>query len=181
MNILTPSESHCKMVRLPHPVLKNTQLDLLCNIRNKGFHTVKLPMLFEWKRAKAGLQQGPCRTLVQGRSRALVRAVNYIILIRPRRRLHACRHSRCWAVSDVHHHPDFRAEARADRAHRREREIREVMHAGVAAGLMVRVHQSVHCICAVLDDLVKRGEIQLNYETAEKNYIKALCKACSRS
>ena len=27
MNILTPDESHCKMVRLPHPVLTNTQLD----------------------------------------------------------------------------------------------------------------------------------------------------------
>ena len=33
MNILVPSESHCKMVRLPHPVLNNTQLDILCNIR----------------------------------------------------------------------------------------------------------------------------------------------------
>lgn len=41
MNILVPSESHCKMVRLPHPVLNNTQLDILCNIRYKGFNTVK--------------------------------------------------------------------------------------------------------------------------------------------
>ena len=39
MNILVPSESHCKMVRLPHPVLNNTQLDILCNIRYKGFNT----------------------------------------------------------------------------------------------------------------------------------------------
>ena len=29
---------------------------------------------------------------------------------------------------------------------------------------------------AVLDNLVKRNEIQMNYETAEKNYIKAICK-----
>lgn len=28
MNILTPSESHCKMVRLNHPILNNTQLDI---------------------------------------------------------------------------------------------------------------------------------------------------------
>ena len=34
-NILLPSESHCKMVRLPHPILNNTQLDILCNIRYK--------------------------------------------------------------------------------------------------------------------------------------------------
>ena len=30
--ILTPDEDNCKMVRLPHPILTNTQLDLLCNI-----------------------------------------------------------------------------------------------------------------------------------------------------
>lgn len=29
---------------------------------------------------------------------------------------------------------------------------------------------------AVLDQLVKKDEVQLNYETAEKNYIKAICK-----
>lgn len=32
MNILVPSESHCKMVRLPHPVLNNTQLDILLSL-----------------------------------------------------------------------------------------------------------------------------------------------------
>ena len=57
MNILVPSESHCKMVRLPHPVLNNTQLDILCNIRYKGFNTVKLPILFEVSKGKAGLQE----------------------------------------------------------------------------------------------------------------------------
>ena len=31
MNILTPNESHCKMVRLNHPILTNAQLDILCN------------------------------------------------------------------------------------------------------------------------------------------------------
>ena len=41
--ILNPDESNCKMVRLPHPILTNTQLDILCNIRYKGFNTVKLP------------------------------------------------------------------------------------------------------------------------------------------
>ena len=33
MNILTPNESHCKMVRLNHPILTNAQLDILFNIR----------------------------------------------------------------------------------------------------------------------------------------------------
>lgn len=49
-NILMPSESHCKMVRLPHPILTNTELDILCNIRYKGFNTVKLPTLSRWQK-----------------------------------------------------------------------------------------------------------------------------------
>lgn len=55
-NILLPDESHCKMVRLPHPILTNTQLDILCNIRYKGFKTVKLPTLFP-----VGGDAMPCR------------------------------------------------------------------------------------------------------------------------
>lgn len=34
--ILIPDETNCKMVRLPHPILNNTQLDILCNIRYKA-------------------------------------------------------------------------------------------------------------------------------------------------
>ena len=48
-NILTPDASNCKMVRLPQPVLTNTQLDILCNIRYKGFKTIKLAMTFKPK------------------------------------------------------------------------------------------------------------------------------------
>ena len=42
------------MVRLPHPILTNTQLDLLCNIRYKGFKTVKLQMTFDCPDRGAG-------------------------------------------------------------------------------------------------------------------------------
>ena len=57
MNILSPNESHCKMVRLPQPILTNRQLDILCNIRYKGFNTVKLPMTFESARGAQGLKE----------------------------------------------------------------------------------------------------------------------------
>ena len=56
-NILTPDASNCKMVRLPQPVLTNTQLDILCNIRYKGFKTKKLAMLFDIEKGASGLRQ----------------------------------------------------------------------------------------------------------------------------
>ena len=41
----------------PTPILTNTQLDILCNIRYKGFKSVKvLPMLFEVSRGSEGLR-----------------------------------------------------------------------------------------------------------------------------
>ena len=78
-NILLPNESHCKMVRLPHPILNNTQLDILCNIRYKGFNTVKLPMLFDASRGAEGLREA-LNELCKKAEAAVDEGVNYIIL-----------------------------------------------------------------------------------------------------
>ena len=80
MNILVPSESHCKMVRLPHPVLNNTQLDILCNIRYKGFNTVKLPIVFEVSKGKTGLQEA-LNDLCKQAEQSVTDGVNYIICL----------------------------------------------------------------------------------------------------
>ena len=103
MNILVPSESHCKMVRLPHPVLNNTQLDILCNIRYKGFNTVKLPIVFEVSKGKAGLQEA-LNDLCKKAEQSVTDGVNYIILSdRFVDDTHAAIPS-LLAVSAVHHH-----------------------------------------------------------------------------
>ena len=103
MNILVPSESHCKMVRLPHPVLNNTQLDILCNIRYKGFNTVKLPIVFEVSKGKTGLQEA-LNDLCKQAEQSVTDGVNYIILSdRFVDDTHAAIPS-LLAVSAVHHH-----------------------------------------------------------------------------
>ena len=79
MNILTPNESHCKMVRLNHPILTNAQLDILCNIRYKGFKTVKLPILFEVSKGRSGLQEALDR-LCKEAEESVTEGVNYIVL-----------------------------------------------------------------------------------------------------
>ena len=79
MNILTPSENHCKMVRLNHPILNNAQLDILCNIRYKGFKTVKLPILFEVSKGRSGLQEALDR-LCKEAEESVTEGVNYIVL-----------------------------------------------------------------------------------------------------
>ena len=174
MNILLPSETHCKMVRLPHPILNNTQLDILCNIRYKGFNTVKLPMLFEAARGKAGLQEAIDR-LCKSAEQAVTDGANYIILSDRGIDTRQAAIPSLLAISAVHHHL-ISVQKRVQTALIVESgEIREVMHAALLLGY------GASAICpymayAVLDDLVKKGEVQMNYETAEKNYIKAVCK-----
>ena len=174
MNILVPSESHCKMVRLPHPVLNNTQLDILCNIRYKGFNTVKLPILFEVSKGKAGLQEA-LSNLCKQAEQSVTDGVNYIILSdRSVDAAHAAIPS-LLAVSAVHHHL-ISVQKRVQTALIVESgEIREVMHAALLLGYGASAINP-YMAFAVLDELVRKGDVQMNYETAEKNYIKAICK-----
>ena len=174
MQILMPDEKHCKMVRLPHPVLNNTQLDILCNIRYKGFKTVKLPMLFDVAEGRAGLLSalnGLCRQAEQ----SVDDGVNYIILTdRGVDAAHAAIPS-LLAVSAVHHYL-ISVQKRVQTALIVESgEIREVMHAALLLGYGASAINP-YMAFAILDSLVKAGDIQMNYETAEKNYIKAVCK-----
>ena len=173
-NILQPDESHCKMVRLPHPILTNTQLDILCHIRYKGFQAVKLPMLFPAGGGKAGLQEALAE-LCRRAEEAVTEGANYLILTdRNVDAAHAPIPS-LLAVSAVHHHL-ISVQKRVQTALVVESgEIREVMHAALLLGYGASAINP-YMAFAVLDDLVRRGDVQLNYETAEKNYIKALCK-----
>ena len=173
-NILLPDESHCKMVRLPHPILNNTQLDILCNIRYKGFNTVKLPMLFDASQGTTGLQEA-IATLCKRAEESVTDGVNYIILSdRDIDTGHAAIPS-LLAVSAVHHHL-IAMQKRVQTALIVESgEIREVMHAALLLGYGASAINP-YMAFAVLDDLVRKNDIQMNYETAERNYIKAVCK-----
>lgn len=174
MNILSPNESHCKMVRLPEPILTNNQLDILCNIRYKGFNTIKLPMVFEASKGAEGLKEA-LDNLCHMAEQSVNDGVNYIILSdRGVDETHAAIPS-LLAVSAVHHYL-ISVQKRMETALVVESgETREVMHAALLIGYGASAINP-YMAFAVLDDLVKRGEVQMNYETAEKNYIKAICK-----
>ena len=172
--ILNPDESNCKMVRLPHPILTNTQLDILCNLRYKGFKTVKLPILFERNKGEEGLREA-LDDLCHQAEQSVDDGYNYIILSdRDVDATHVAIPS-LLAVSAVHHYL-IEAGKRVQTALIVESgEIREVMHAALLLGY------GASALCpymtyAILDDLVKRGKIQENYATAEANYIKAVKK-----
>ena len=173
--ILSPDETNCKMVRLPHPILNNTQLDIICNIRYKGFNTVKLPILFECSKGEDGLREA-LDDLCKQAERSVDDGYNYIILSdRDIDETHAAIPS-LLAVSAVHHYLISVGKRVQTALIVESGEIRETMHAALLLGY------GASALCpymtfAILDDLVKRGKVQENYETAEANYIKAVKKA----
>ncbi|MDE5783402.1 MAG: glutamate synthase large subunit [Prevotella sp.] len=180
--ILTPDETNCKMVRLPHPILNNTQLDILCNIRYKGFNTIKLGMVFKGCGSK-----GTCGTgngealrealdkLCKDAEKAVDDGYNYIILSdRDVDAEHVAIPS-LLAVSAVHHYLISVGKRVQTALIVESGEIRETMHAALLLGY------GASALCpymtfAILDDLVKRHQIQEDYATAEANYIKAVKK-----
>lgn len=172
--ILSPDETNCKMVRLPHPILNNTQLDILCNIRYKGFNTIKLPILFECAKGEEGLRDA-LDQLCKDAERSVDDGYNYIILSdRDVDETHAAIPS-LLAVSAVHHYLISIGKRVQTALIVESGEIRETMHAALLLGY------GASAICpymtfAILDDLVKRHKIQEDYATAEANYIKAVKK-----
>ncbi|MBO7119031.1 MAG: glutamate synthase large subunit [Bacteroidaceae bacterium] len=177
-NILTPDASNCKMVRLPQPVLTNTQLDILCNIRYKGFKTKKLAILFDMDKGEEGMRQ-VLDDLCHQAEASVDEGVNYIILSdRDIDERHAAIPS-LLAVSAVHHYLISVGKRVQTALIVESGEIREVMHAALLLGY------GASAICpymtfAVLDDLVKRHKIQEEYATAEANYIKAVDKGLKK-
>lgn len=177
--ILNPNETNCKMVRLPHPILTNSQLDILQNIRYKGFNTRKLSICFVpspegYEHPGEALREALDK-LCHDAEKSVDDGFNYIILSdRDVDKDHVAIPS-LLAVSAVHHYL-IEVGKRVQTALIVESgEIREVMHAALLLGY------GASALCpymtyAILDDLVKKGKIQENYATAEANYIKAVKK-----
>ena len=190
-NILTPDASNCKMVRLPQPVLTNTQLDILCNIRYKGFNTKKLAIAFTSPDPSQGGERlrNALDKLCKDAEQAVDDGYNYIILTDREEEIskelpslgeagRGCIPS-LLAVSAVHHYLISVGKRVQTALIVESGEIRETMHAALLLGY------GASALCpymtfAILDDLVKRGKIQEEYATAEKNYIKAVDKGLKK-
>ncbi len=176
--ILNPDESNCKMVRLPQPVLTNTDLDMLCNIRYKGFKTKKLPILFAVKDGEAGLNKA-LNDLCKAAEQSVDDGVNYIILSDRDINDKLAAIPSLLAVSAVHHYLISVGKRVQTALIVESGEIREVMHAALLLGYGASAINP-YMTFAVIDDLVKKHKVQEEYATAEKNYIKAVDKGLKK-
>jgi len=173
-NMLEPNPDHCKVVKMKSPIITNTEFDILKNLRYKRFSTVELPMLFPLVDGAKGLEKA-VNNLCLKAEEAVENGYNYLILTDRGVNAEMVAIPSLLAVSAVHHHLiECRKRMQIDIVVE-SAEPREVMHFALLFGYGASVINP-YMAFAVLNDLVKNKEIQSDYETAEKHYIKSINK-----
>jgi glutamate synthase (NADPH) large chain len=173
-NLLEPHPDQCKVVKLKSPVITNREFDLLKNIRYKRFSAVELPMLFSVAGGAKALEKAVNSLCIKAEE-AVENGHNYLILTDRGVTADLAPIPSLLAVSAVHHHLiGCRKRMQIDIVVE-SAEPREVMHFALLFGYGASVINP-YMAFAVLDDLVTKGSIQSDYETAEKHYIKSINK-----
>ena len=168
-NMLMPSPENCRIVKVRHPIITNRELDLLRNLKYRGFRTVTIPITFTKEETLEKALDRVCKEA----DAAVKDGGSYIILS-----------DRCvdeehipipsiLAVSAVHQHlikeklrlqTDIIVESG---------EPREIMHFALLFGYGANVINP-YMAYAVIDNLIENDpEMRIDVETAERNYIRA--------
>lgn len=173
-NILEATPEMCKVVELSSPIISNIDLDNLKNLGYKGFRTITLDMLFPASDGTAGMQRA-IENLCSEVERTVDKGYNYIILSdKAVDATHAPIPSLI-VMSAVHHHL-IKCKKRSQAAVIVETgEAMQVMDVALLTGFGASA-VNPYMAFAMLNDLVGRGELQLDYPTAKRYYIQAVDK-----
>ena len=173
-NILEPMPEHTKMVRLSNPFLSNRELDLLVNLNYKGFKAEVLPMLFDPKKGADGLRHA-LDELCKNAEKAVDNGSNYIVISDRGVDEDNAPIPSLLAVSAVHHYLIERRKRMQIDIVVESAEPREVMHFSLLFGYGANA-VNPYLALAVIEDLVKKGDIHLDFDTAMKHYVKSINK-----
>ncbi|GHT50936.1 glutamate synthase [Bacteroidia bacterium] len=176
-NFFNAEEKLCKMVRLKSPVLTNLELDILTNLGYKGYKSQKLSMLFpasDTQKATASLSTA-LTTLCQQAEKAVDEGFHYVVLGDRGVNRDKVAIPSLLAVSAVHHYLIKKRKRMQIAIVVETAEAREVNHFALLFAFGASA-VNPYMAFAILDEKVKTKDLQLDYHTAEKNYIKAINK-----
>nr|WP_291529452.1 glutamate synthase large subunit [Bacteroides sp. UBA939] len=174
-NLLDPSPELCKMVKLQTPVINNTDLDILRHLGYKGFRTVTIPMLFSTEGDAESELAKAIADICNRTEEAVNEGYNYVILSDKEVNGKQAAIPSLLAVSAVHHHLINKKKRMQIAIVVETAEVREVMHFALLLGFGATA-VNPYMIFSILENAVGSHEIQLDYHTAEKNYIKSVNK-----
>ena len=174
LSLMELSPEMCKMVLLKRPIITNRELDLLCNLRYKGFNTRKLAMTFPVSEGAEGMARGIERLCAEA-EKAVDEGYNYVILSDRGVNAGNAPIPALLATSAVHHHLIDKKKRVQTALVIETADAREVMHFALLVGYGASAINP-YLAFAVLNDLVERKELQLDFDTASRNFVKAVDK-----
>lgn len=173
-NLLIESPSQCRSIKFSSPILNNTDLGKIKDYRREEFTHVTIPMVFQVKQGGLGLQVA-LRDMCKAAEKAVDEGNNYIILSDREISADQAPIPSLLATSAIHHHL-VKAKKRMQIGLIVETgEAREVMHFALLLGYGASVVNPYVCF-AVIDELVQKGVVKMDYREARENYIKAVNK-----
>ncbi|MFP4288905.1 MAG: glutamate synthase large subunit [Bacteroidales bacterium] len=172
-NLLDESPSLCKLIKFKSPIVTNTDLGKIKDLQYAGFSSVIMPITFQPGNGGNKALEKALDELCRKAEEAVDNAINYIILSdREIDKDHVPIPS-LLAVATIHHHLIKTQKRMQVGLVLETAEPREVMHFALLLGYGASVINP-YLSFAVIDDLVKKGDIQMEYKQARQNYIKAL-------
>ncbi len=173
-NILDETPEHCKLIKFQGPVITNTDLGKIKDLKDEMFTHKTIPMVFPVKEGVKGFESAIERMLAEAED-AVDNKKNYIILTDRGISGEQAPIPSLLAVAAVHHHL-IKAKKRMQVGIIVETaEAREVNHFALLLGYGASVINP-YLAFAAIDHMVNEGKIEMEYKEARKNYIKAVEK-----
>lgn len=173
-NVLENMPEMSPIVKLKSPVLTNTQFDILLNLRYKGFSTAVIPMLFDPEKGSIGLTKA-IEELCFKVEKAVDEGKNYIVLSDRGVDVNHAPIPSLLATSAVHLYLVEKRKRMQIDIVVESAEPREIMHFALLFGFGANA-VNPYLIFAILQQQIKSGEINIDIDTAKKNYIKSINK-----
>ncbi|MGD2033994.1 MAG: glutamate synthase large subunit [Bacteroidales bacterium] len=175
-NMLVESPLHCKLIKYKTPLVSNTNLNKLRNLKEENFSHIDIPILFPAKGKGTGKAlEMALDDICRKAEKAVESGKNFIILTDRGITKDLAPIPSLLATSAVHHHL-IRTKKRTQVALVLETaEAREVNH----FALLIAYGASMinpYVAYAIIEEQCLAGKIEIDYVTARENYIKSVNK-----
>ena len=174
-NLLDPTPESCRMIKLPHPILTNEDLEKLRHVDRTGFKAATLPILFEAAGGAKGMEKA-LDDLFAAADKAITDGVNILILSDRGVDENMAPLPAMLAVAGLHHHLIRQGTRTRVGLVLESGEPREVHHFALLIGYGCSAINP-YLAFETLDDMIRQGMLpNLDHETAVKKYIKGAVK-----
>lgn len=175
-NLLFESAGQCRQIKFRAPVVSNTNLNKLRNLKEENFSHIDIPILFDANAKNPGKAiETALNELCKKAEEAVDKGINFLILSDRGISKDAAPIPSLLATAAVHHHL-IRAKKRMQCGLVIETgEAREVNHIALLIGFGASVVNPYGAF-AILEKLSSAGKINVDYVQARENYYKAINK-----